>query len=85
MNREQRISKKLSEKLEPEFLQVNNNSALHKGHLGDDGTNETHFLITIKSLKLKDLNRIKSHRTINDILQDEFKNGLHALEIKILP
>lgn len=84
MKRRERIFEELTKELQPEFLQIDNNSNQHSGHLGDDGTGETHFLVTIKSSKLKNFNRIKSHRIINEILQSEFKNGLHALEIKIM-
>lgn len=80
----ERIEKKLSEKLHPEILEVKNNSHLHKGHSGDDGSGETHFAISVKSDLLKDSNKIEAHRKINSLLSNEFKNGLHALEIKIL-
>jgi len=84
MNREERIFDKITKELNPEHLKVVNNSYLHKGHLGDDGTNETHFLIEIKSQKLNEMSRIKSHQQINKILSEEFSKGLHALEIKIV-
>ena len=29
------------------------------------------------------INRLNIHRTINDLLEEEFKSGLHSLEIKI--
>ena len=29
------------------------------------------------------LNRLKIHRIINNLLENEFNNGLHSLEIKI--
>lgn len=80
----QRIEKKLAEALNPKFLKVDNNSNLHQGHLGDDGSGETHFAVSIESDSLKDLNKVAAHRKINSLLMDEFKNGLHALEIKIL-
>jgi len=79
----QRIEKILSEDLNPQFLEVKNNSHLHAGHAGDNGTGETHFAITIKSAKLSKSSKIKAHRKINQLLKDEFKNGLHALEIKV--
>lgn len=84
MNRRERILQKLQSELQPEFIEVANNSYLHKGHLGDDGTDETHFAITIKAASLQGLNRIKAHQKINQIIKDEFEKGLHALEIKII-
>lgn len=79
----QRIEKTLEENLRPKFLEVKNNSNLHHGHLGDDGSGETHFAIIIESEEFKNLSKIQAHRKINDLLKDEFKNGLHALEIKV--
>lgn len=79
-----RIEEKLSEKFCPSFLEVKNNSNLHKGHAGDDGSGETHFAITIKSQELQNLSKVAAHRKINEIIKDEFSKGLHALEIKII-
>lgn len=80
----QRIEEKLKTNLNPEFLEVVNNSNLHRGHTGDDGSGETHFLIKISSKEFYKLSRIQAHRKINNFLNEEFKNGLHALEIKII-
>ena len=79
----QRIEKTLQENFRPSFLEVKNNSYLHAGHSGDNVTNETHFAITIQSEELKNLNAVTAHRRINKLLEEEFKKGLHALEIKI--
>lgn len=80
----QRIEDKLQENLDIEFLNIINNSHLHKGHLGDDGSGETHFKVIISAKEFVGLSRVKKHQKINNILADEFNKGLHALEIKIL-
>jgi BolA protein len=82
-NMKQRIEKILQENLQLSFLEVKNNSHLHAGHLGDNGTNETHFAITIEAEELRNLNAVNAHRKINKLLEEEFKKGLHALEIKV--
>lgn len=79
----QRIEESLKKEINPEFLEVINNSAMHRGHAGDDGSGETHFEVRIKSEELNKAGRISAHRKINQILKDEFDKGLHALEIKI--
>ena len=79
-----KIEEKLNENLNPTFLNVINNSHLHKGHLGDDGSGNTHFKIEISSPCFEGLNRVQKHQKINKLLQEEFQKGLHALEIKIL-
>jgi len=80
----EKIYKKIIENIELQFLEVKNNSYLHKGHLGDNGTMETHFEIIVKSQELTNLGRLKAHQKINKILKSEFENGMHALEIKVL-
>ena len=84
MNIEKSIVAKLEEALQPEEMRLKNNSSLHSGHLGDDGSGQTHFALEIKSAKLHKKSRIEAHRIITQLLQEEFKNGLHALEIKVL-
>lgn len=80
----QRIEKTLLENFRPKFLEVKNNSHLHAGHLGDDGSGETHFAILIEAEELQSASKVNAHRKINSLLKDEFLSGLHALEIKIL-
>lgn len=78
------IVEKLINNLHPNVLEVINNSHLHSGHLGDDGSGETHFAIKISAEDLKNLSAVQAHRKINRILQEEFKMGMHALEIRVL-
>ncbi len=80
----QRIEENLRRNLQIKFLEIKNNSHLHHGHLGDDGSGETHFAIKIEAEDLQGLSKIAAHRKINQILKDEFGKGLHALEIKVM-
>ncbi len=83
MSRKEIIETKLSV-LNPHFLKVIDESQLHAGHSGNpNGNAESHFVINIASKQLEGLSLIKQHRTINDLLKDEFNNGLHALSINI--
>jgi len=80
-----RIIQKLSESLTIKNLEVINKSQLHQGHLGDDGSGETHFDIIINANEFIGKSLVSNHRQINNLLKDEFeKNGLHALSIKII-
>ena len=83
MNRKQRIDKLLSNKFDNYLLEVIDNSNLHIGHNNFDGKNETHIKIILTKKNNNSLNRLKIHRIINNLLENEFKNGLHSLEIKI--
>lgn len=85
MNRDARILEILK-KLNPSQLDLKNESAKHAGHaehLGSAGfTGETHYKLVIKSPLFLGVSRIDRQRMVMDLLKDEFKSGLHALEIK---
>ena len=83
MNRKQRINKILSKKFDNYYIEIIDNSNLHKGHNGFTGNNETHIKIVLTKKGRILSNRLKIHRLINSLLDEEFKNGLHSLEIKI--
>ena len=59
------------------------NSNLHKGHNNFTGKDETHIKIILTKKNAISINRLNIHRIINNLLQEEFKSGLHSLEIKI--
>ena len=82
MNRKQRIDKILSNKFDNFLLEIIDNSNLHKGHNNFTGNDETHIKI-ILTKKNNSYNRLNIHRIINSLLEEEFKSGLHSLEIKI--
>ena len=56
----------------------------HVGHNNFNGKEETHFSIILKTTKKNIDKKLSIHRKINNLLENEFKSGLHALEIKIL-
>lgn len=78
-----RIEEKLRENLRPRFLEVKNNSHLHLGHYGDDGSGETHFAIEIESEELGGMSKVAAHRMVNRVLKEEFGAGMHALEVRV--
>ena len=83
MNRKQRIDKILSKKFSDFLLEIIDNSNLHKGHNNFTGKEETHIKIILKKKNKIPINRLNIHRIINNLLEEEFKSGLHSLEIKI--
>ncbi|MAJ86001.1 MAG: transcriptional regulator [Candidatus Pelagibacter sp.] len=64
-------------------INIIDNSDLHSKHKSFD-KNKKHLKIIIKSSYLSSLSRIVSHKMIMDILKDDLKNRIHALEIEIL-
>lgn len=83
MKMEEKIRVKLEEKFNPSNLLVENQSYLHKGHAGDDGSGESHFHIQIQAHDFSKLSRIEAQRAIYNALSEEMPH-IHALSIKIL-
>ena len=63
---------------------VTDNSIAHKGHYNFNGKEETHIKIELKKKFNLDIKRLEIHKKINTLLSDEFKLGLHSLQIKII-
>lgn len=82
MSVEDTIRRKLSEALNPERLEVVNESELHAGHRSSPGTGESHFRVLVVSELMRGKPRIERHRLINNLLAAELKGGVHALAIK---
>lgn len=78
------IRTKLTESLAPTRLEVINESHLHAGHAGDNGTGDSHFRVQIASPALRGLSRVSVQRRIYAILAEEMKSGIHALSINVL-
>lgn len=76
------IADRLTRSLNPSYLDVSNDSAQHRGHLGDDGTGESHFTVTIESADFIGLNRVARQRLVNNALADLLTSRIHALAIK---
>lgn len=69
--------------LQPINLNVINESALHSGHSGDDGSGESHWRVVIKAPGLDDMSRIARHRAIHTALGKDIIGRIHALAIDI--
>ena len=74
----------LQEAFAPTRLELSNDSAHHAGHMGDDGTGESHFSLLIESAAFAGQNRVARQRMVNKALGDIPGNRVHALAIKAL-
>lgn len=63
---------------------ISNDSAMHSGHMGDNGTGESHFSLTIQSPAFGGLNRVARQRLVNHALAELLKERIHALTIRAL-
>lgn len=76
------IAARLTGALAPSHLEVVNDSHHHRGHLGDDGTGESHWTVVVESAAFAGLNRVQRQRLINTALADLLVQRIHALAIK---
>jgi BolA protein len=76
------IAARLTAALTPTRLHVSNDSAQHAGHMGDDGTGESHFSVAVESAAFAGLNRVARQRLVNKALADLLETRIHALAIK---
>lgn len=66
----------------PTRLAVINDSAHHSGHMGDDGSGESHFTVEIESAAFAGVSRLQRQRLVNAALGDIPGQRVHALAIK---
>ena len=66
----------------PTHLEITNDSASHSGHMGDDGSGESHFTIVIESERFAGASRLQRQRLVNAALGDIPGQRVHALAIK---
>ena len=75
-----RIEATLREAFSPARLEVINESHLHSGHAGHDGTGESHYRVRIRAEAFRGQSRVATHRAVNAALRDELRT-VHALAI----
>lgn len=82
MSVQQEMTEILDQAFTPTKLEVINDSAKHSGHMGDDGSGESHFTIVIESEAFAGQSRLNRQRMVNKSLGDIPGNRVHALAIK---
>lgn len=80
----QEIEKIIVETFQPVHWHLINESHLHKGHRGDDGSGESHFQLIIASSAFSGCSRIQRARLVQDALKDLIERKIHALSLKTL-
>jgi BolA protein len=78
------IEKKLTHQLQPDFLEVIDESEQHRGHGGWREGGETHFAVRIQAKAFDDLSRVQAHRLVHDILAEELAGPIHAFRLEIM-
>ena len=76
------IEKKLKEKISFEKLEIVDNSYKHKGHKFFS-EEIYHLHLKINSLYLQSISRLRAQKLIMNVLKEDLKTKIHALEISI--
>ena len=80
MTVQQSIQTKIAAALAPSHLEVVNESHMHSVPPGS----ESHFRVVVVSDRFAGLPLVRRHQTVNQILEGEFGDGLHALSMQTL-
>jgi BolA family transcriptional regulator, general stress-responsive regulator len=72
----------LTKAFAPARLAIINDSAKHSGHMGDDGSGESHFTIEIEAEAFASMNRLARQRAVIAALGDIVGQRVHAVAIK---
>lgn len=72
----------LEEAFAPTRLEIINDSAMHAGHAGDDGSGESHFTLVIEAAAFASMNRLARQRAVIAALGDIVGERVHAVAIK---
>jgi BolA protein len=79
------MAQRLRDVLQPEHLEVLDESGLHAGHAGANGSGfGTHFRVRIASPLFTGRTRVARHRLVYDALQDFIAQGVHAIAIEVV-
>ncbi|MBL4888896.1 MAG: BolA family transcriptional regulator [Candidatus Lindowbacteria bacterium] len=73
---------KLTKALNPEILEITNDSSKHHGHAGSPGTGDSHFTLLVVSSNFDGLSLVERQQKVYSILSDEMSGPIHALSMK---
>lgn len=68
--------------LQPQLLEIEDQSALHAGHAGVRDHGGGHYAVHIVAACFAGKSRLARHRMVNAALGDAFKDAIHALSIR---
>lgn len=75
------IRTRIQAALDPEIVEVTDDSHLHAGHAGAQG-GAGHYSVNIIANRFNGLNTVARHRLIYDALGDLIPGQIHALSIR---
>lgn len=79
----ERIQAKIIAALAPEFIELIDDSAAHRGHTHAPEGGESHFNLTLVAAAFEGKSRLEQQRMINEILAEELAGPVHALSMRL--
>ena len=76
------VKKKLQNQINIESINIEDKSFLHKNHSGNQ-EGKFHLKINLKSIELKEMNRIDGNKKVHKVLDEELKEFIHSIQILI--
>ena len=76
------LEKKIKKKIKIEGIIIVDNSDKHKGHKFFS-REKFHLHLKIRSIHLKSIPKLNAHKLIMNVLKEDLKTKIHALEINI--
>lgn len=83
MQKEAEIRRALEAAFDVQELEITNESARHAGHMGDDGSGESHFALRLRAPELAGLGRVARHRAVHKALGADLVGSIHALRMDL--
>ena len=74
------VKKKIEDEIVVENITIEDKTFLHKNHPGNQ-KNKFHLKISIESLELQKMSKIKSNRIIHKLIEKEMKKFIHSIQI----
>ena len=82
-DRAETIRNRLETSLDADHVQIEDDSALHAGHLGAQGGGG-HYRVTVVSVRFEGLSRVAAQRLVYQALGELMTTDIHALEMHTL-
>ena len=82
-DRAEAIRTRLERRLDADHVQIEDDSALHAGHLGAQGGGG-HYRVTVVSARFEGLSRVAAQRLVYQALGELMTTDIHALEMRTL-
>jgi BolA protein len=78
-----RLEAILDRAFSPSLLRIEDDSARHAGHAGEQPGGETHYNVLLISGAFRGLGRVARSRAVHAVLAAEFSAGMHALSLTL--